>query len=223
MTTLTRIRLQRGSRDVLRTASNPVELHRRVMTGFAHVGGQAARASLGVLWRFELDAARRPTLTVQSEGEGDWSAIADVAESIESKSIDAMLAALQPEQELRFLLRANASRKIQSASTPGGERRNGTRVPLRSPDSALDWLVRHGEAAGFVVVDGPGAPAVDIRSEAPSRGRRGASVVTVEATRFEGLLAVRDPVALAAAVRAGVGPAKAYGCGLLSLAPGRTA
>lgn len=206
---------------MLRAISDPVELHRRIMAGFAHVDDSAARASLGVLWRSEINSAGQAALTVQSNDDGDWSVLAEMTATVECKRIDQVLAALQLGQTLRFLLRANASRKIQTASTAAGARRNGTRVPLRSPEQALAWLVRHGESAGFEIFGGPGAPAVDIRSEPPVRGRRAGNVVTVEATRFEGLLTVKDPQALAQAVRAGIGPGKAYGCGLLSLAPPR--
>lgn len=220
MTILTRIRLDHTSRDVMRMVSDPVELHRKVMTGFDQVSGASARDALGVLWRYEFDSARRPTLTVQSNGEGVWASFASWAKSIDSKDIDPMLAALQPGQTLRFLLRANATRKINTKTNVVGVRRNGQRVPLRSQEKALEWLIRHGEAAGYTLVDGPGAPAVDIRSEAPGRGRRGVSAVTIEATRYEGLFTVNDPEKLATTVRSGIGPAKAFGCGLLSLAPG---
>ena len=220
MTVLTRIRLHRASSDVMRSVSDPVDLHRKVMAGFGQVNGSSAREALGVLWRFEFDANQRPILTIQSNTGGDWSALDPFVESIDHKDIDPVLDALHAGQNLRFLLRANATRKINTKSGPDEVRRNGQRVPLRSPDKARDWLVRHGEVAGFGVVEGPGAPAVDIRSEAPNRGRRGSGVVTVEATRFEGLLTVTEPVKLAQAVRIGIGPAKAFGCGLLSLAPG---
>lgn len=51
--------------------------------------------------------------------------------------------------------------------------------------------------------------------------RRQAAKITVEAVRFDGHLVVTDPVAFAEAVTAGIGRAKAYGCGLLSLAAAR--
>lgn len=220
MTVLTRIRLDSASRDLMRAVSDPVELHRKVMAGFGQVSGASAREALGVLWRYEFNSARRPTLTVQSNGEGDWAPFDPWAESIDSKDIDPMLAAIHQGQTLRVLLRANATRKINTKTGADEVRRNGQRVPLRSPEQAQEWLVRHSEAAGFGMVEGRGAPAVDIRSEAPSRGGRGGRAVTIEATRFEGLLTVTDPARLANAVRTGVGPAKAFGCGLLSLAPG---
>ena len=43
--------------------------------------------------------------------------------------------------------------------------------------------------------------------------------MTIEAVRFEGTLIVNDPTVLVSAVRSGIGPGKAFGCGLLSLAP----
>jgi CRISPR system Cascade subunit CasE len=49
-------------------------------------------------------------------------------------------------------------------------------------------------------------------------GRRGAPVTLVTAT-FEGRLEVTDPAALRRALTQGIGRARAYGCGLLTLAP----
>ena len=45
------------------------------------------------------------------------------------------------------------------------------------------------------------------------------SRLTFEGVTFEGVLEVTDPERFAATVRSGIGPAKAYGYGLLSLAP----
>ncbi|MGK9462875.1 type I-E CRISPR-associated protein Cas6/Cse3/CasE [Streptomyces sp. G6] len=51
-----------------------------------------------------------------------------------------------------------------------------------------------------------------------SAGRRGKSVTVVTVT-FEGRLEVTDPAALRRTLTQGIGRARAYGCGLLTLAP----
>ena len=47
----------------------------------------------------------------------------------------------------------------------------------------------------------------------------GGPTITVSVATFEGVLIVTDPENLRSALTAGIGPAKAYGCGLLTLAP----
>jgi CRISPR-associated protein Cas6/Cse3/CasE subtype I-E len=44
--------------------------------------------------------------------------------------------------------------------------------------------------------------------------------LTLNIVQFDGYLQVIDPDKLLTALRQGIGPAKAFGCGLLSLAPG---
>ena len=50
-------------------------------------------------------------------------------------------------------------------------------------------------------------------------GGRAKRDLTLFGVRFDGVLAVTDPDALTGAVRQGIGPAKGFGFGLLSLAP----
>jgi CRISPR system Cascade subunit CasE len=51
------------------------------------------------------------------------------------------------------------------------------------------------------------------------RFRRQHATVTLTRATFEGQLVVADPHALRKTLTAGLGSAKAYGCGLLTLAP----
>jgi CRISPR system Cascade subunit CasE len=219
MTVLTRIRLDSASRGVTRELADPVAVHRRTMSAFKTVEGSPARETLGVLWRVDTDSSRRSMLLVQSNEPGDWNVLPDGwVGSVDTKNIDGVLDSLRSGQTLRFRLRANATRKINTKTGDDGVRRNGQRVPLRSTEKALEWLARHGQAAGFDLVEDIGAPSVDMRSESPASGPRTGGPVTVEAVRFEGLMVVKDAVRLAYATRTGIGPAKAFGCGLLSLA-----
>jgi len=220
MTTLTRLRLNPTVRTLARELADPVALHRRIMASYGQAKGPDARAKLGVLWRLDTDGTGQPVLLVQSHEPGDWRNLpAPWVAQVDSKEIDAALQALSPGQHLRFLLRANATRKINTKTGADGGRRNGQRVPLRSEESAIAWLQRHGTAAGFDVVEGAGGPAVTLRREPPNTGRRTSGAVVIEAVRFEGMLTTTSPDVLASTVRTGIGPAKAFGCGLLSLAP----
>jgi CRISPR-associated protein Cas6/Cse3/CasE subtype I-E len=73
--------------------------------------------------------------------------------------------------------------------------------------------VRHAGPAGFDFDD----VAVRVTAIAASSGRGGKSV-TVGRALFEGVLIVRDVDRFVRAIESGIGPAKAYGFGLLSIA-----
>ncbi|HOV61181.1 MAG TPA: type I-E CRISPR-associated protein Cas6/Cse3/CasE [Candidatus Hydrogenedentes bacterium] len=105
--------------------------------------------------------------------------------------------------------------------------RNGTRVPV--PREQLpDWLIRRGETGGFKVVPGPEALNIQVNyyyvnragfanangSEQPGR----ACIPQLFCARYEGLLEVTDPRAFYATIASGIGPARAFGCGLLTIA-----
>ncbi|MEU9609810.1 type I-E CRISPR-associated protein Cas6/Cse3/CasE [Streptomyces sp. NPDC048057] len=134
--------------------------------------------------------------------------------------------------------------KRREAAGPG-ERIRGFRHAHRTAATQLEWfLTRTGKwgfevpaartepAAPGLVTDaaavdqGQGRrpePAREVRITGRSRhsfakGGRGPHVVFHSAT-FEGRLKVVDPAAFATRLLRGIGPSKAYGCGLLTLAP----
>jgi CRISPR system Cascade subunit CasE len=107
-------------------------------------------------------------------------------------------------------------------------RRNGRRVELRTEAQQLEWLRRKGAAHGFEVLSVRASDAVpNIRvSEGPkSRGFRlnektgTKTPLTFASVFFEGVLRVTDPQAFRLALERGIGSAKAYGFGMLSIAP----
>ncbi len=116
-------------------------------------------------------------------------------------------------ERFRFRLLANPTRKIDTKSGPDGRRRNGRRVPLGN-DRLCEWLARHAEAAGvsidqestivqpgYVYVKKPNGPGQRLRS-----------------ARFDGILTVAVRARLQEKIVGGIGPGKAFGFGLLSLA-----
>ncbi|WP_207954461.1 type I-E CRISPR-associated protein Cas6/Cse3/CasE [Saccharopolyspora elongata] len=71
--------------------------------------------------------------------------------------------------------------------------------------------------------DRDAGPAREVRITARNRHsfskNRGKPPVVLHTATFEGHLRVTDPQLLTQHLLAGIGPAKAYGCGLLTLAP----
>lgn len=121
-----------------------------------------------------------------------------------------------------FRLLANVTRKIDTKTAADGTKRNGRRVPLRQPDQQLLWLQRKAADAGFTIPHNSlGVPDVVSVPQTRAHGRRRTGTITIETVRFDGRLTIDDPALFREALISGVGPAKAYGCGLLSLAPPR--
>jgi CRISPR system Cascade subunit CasE len=219
---LSRFLLNGASRDVQRCLSDSQALHGRVMDLFGPDG--RGRAGLSVLHRIELSEREGLVrLLVQADAVADpsrWPAgFLDPragADAAATTSLAPLLDAIVDGATFRFRLRANPTRRIDTKSGPDGKRRHGRRVPLRGEDARAAWLDRKLGDAGFRLL---GPDTLRQRPEGLAHGRRAASRTTHEAHVFDGVVVVTDAQRAHAALRAGLGPAKAYGFGLLSLAP----
>ncbi|MFI6575404.1 type I-E CRISPR-associated protein Cas6/Cse3/CasE [Nocardiopsis sp. NPDC050513] len=120
-----------------------------------------------------------------------------------------------------------------------GSRHRGFRIGHRTARHQLEWLLKRTAKAGFEIPDArterlpapgmplDGVPAPDLRvvgrqdlrfhKKTSDRGKR--PPVSIITATFEGRLRVTDPQLLRTALLNGMGPAKRYGCGLLTLAP----
>jgi len=190
-------------------AGNPYEHHRRIWRLFPgepselRHGREAERT--GFLFRLEENRPGCPgRVLIQSVRSPQP---ADGITLIATRTINP-----QPTggQRLAFLLTANPIKNIkdeQIAQKPA-KRRDTCRVPLIREQEQQDWLAR--KLAGAAEIE-----AVSVLPHQPiffRRGNRAGKLVTVT---FEGVLRVDDPLALVDRLRNGIGPAKAFGCGLL--------
>ena len=116
---------------------------------------------------------------------------------------------------------------------PDGKR-IGKRVEIRGEEERMAWLARRGadfdgfELVAARLVDGEVAPASPedrrfwgARADpgAALAGRKAGASLTFGTALFEGELKVTDETTFRHAWASGIGPGKAFGCGLLSLAP----
>jgi CRISPR system Cascade subunit CasE len=92
---------------------------------------------------------------------------------------------------------------------PKGERAQARRQAIETAGRA--WLARQASRCGFALL---GDPAVDgyLRRRIPRGGGPDAVLATLD---FEGLLSVGEPEKFLAALTAGIGRGKAFGCGLM--------
>lgn len=117
----------------------------------------------------------------------------------------------------RFSLLANPTRKLTVTKDDGNRKKNGRREPLRKREDLIEWLKKKSVQHGFEV---------DLQTlKTLPRPRQNFSVIkkkitgTHSAVEYSGTLAVTDPVSFKEAVAKGIGPAKAFGFGMLCLHP----
>jgi CRISPR system Cascade subunit CasE len=92
--------------------------------------------------------------------------------------------------------------------------RKGKRLALLQQNEQTAWIERQGERHGFFV------QSLVVRGhDLLNRSSAEKSPISVQRVCFEGFLEVRKTATFAQALVAGIGPAKAFGCGLLSVAP----
>jgi CRISPR system Cascade subunit CasE len=191
------------------------------------ISSEGAREHFGILHRLDLDRQQgRLVLYVQSREQPDWSGLpqgyllsGSGLENPAVKSVAAAYQGLKSGRVLAFRLKANPTRKIDTKTGSDGRRRHGRRVELVQEEDRLDWLRRKGNQGGFEVLS--------VRVAGPSKehGQHqhrepGSSPLILAGVIFEGLLRVTDAEQfLHQSLLRGIGPGKAYGLGLLSLAP----
>jgi len=129
-----------------------------------------------------------------------------------------------PGSRFRFLLKANPVRKVATVpkkcrERPDQPRRHGRRVAV-PPEAFGDWLVARSQAHGFRLVE----PLDEtLHTEAGyvyfNKSRDSSKGQRLRSVRYEGLLEVSNVENFHEALLSGIGPAKAFGFGLLSIAP----
>jgi CRISPR system Cascade subunit CasE len=114
----------------------------------------------------------------------------------------------------RFSLLANPTKKVRSDQA-GQLLKNSRRVPLSHREDLLDWLARKAKDAGFTFDPASTRTVPRPRQSFVKKGKAGLHSVT----EFIGLLHVTDHSLFQKAAIAGIGPAKAFGFGMLCLSP----
>ena len=211
---LSRLILNPYPRSVRRDLANLYDLHCTLMSAFP----ANLPAHERTLYRVDADPVTNvPTVLIQSHTAPDWATLQrrggyllpesrwppHVRANPAVKTLDFVLTR---GQALSFRLRINPTVK-----------RDGRRHGLYKEEDQQAWLARKGQRNGFGVVHATVIQEGNLLAWKPC-GNGSRRTLTFFAVRFEGLLRVSDPDVLWDAVRTGIGPAKSFGFGLLSLA-----
>jgi CRISPR system Cascade subunit CasE len=118
-----------------------------------------------------------------------------------------------------FQLCANPTKKIASKSD-GTVTKNGRRVPLGKREELVGWIKRKGEQGGFTVDEATLRTISRGREYFEKKDPKGQPLTGLHsAVEFEGVLTVTDPAKFHGTFTRGIGSAKAFGFGLLVIAP----
>jgi CRISPR system Cascade subunit CasE len=186
-------------------ARDPYELHRALWTLFP--GHERDQRSF--LFRVEQE---RRGMGSEVLLQGEWQP-EHAAPEIRLLATRSYQPRLRRGQALRFRLTGNPVKTIKDEKG----RRNAKdevkacRVPLVKEEQQLEWLHRKLHASARIEV----ASVLAIRPLYFRKGGRAGKIVTVT---FDGVLEVLGPEHLWRQLQDGVGPAKGFGCGLLSIA-----
>lgn len=220
---ISRLKLNPSTRKTREILINPYMLHQAVYRAFPDKpdGGPGR-----VLYRVDenkLDGAI--SLIVQSEKVPDWTKAEYLGECLLEKARCKPFAPpIMGGQRLYFRLRANPSVKKQAEG-----KKNGYRLGLLREEDQLRWLHKKAEESGFSLVACRAMPEGIVRDEIGKKAEA-SSISGVSddlqipvrlrhyAVRFEGVLKVINPDLFAATLRNGIGSAKGFGFGLLSIA-----
>jgi CRISPR system Cascade subunit CasE len=130
----------------------------------------------------------------------------------ETKDYDALLAKVEAGSSWRFRLRANASHSEKSKDNARGKIYAHVTV-----EQQRAWLVKKAPGCGFSLAE----DAFEVTASDTQQFRRGArqdKPIVLGVAVYEGTLAVTDAGLFRKALCSGIGRAKAYGCGLLTVA-----
>jgi CRISPR system Cascade subunit CasE len=213
--------------------TNPHLTHGAVLRALPR-GTSGGRA----LWRVDRDDPRRPVLVSLTTNRPDYSRLVEVAgypnsdAAVTTEPYQKLLDSLATGQAYFFRLTANPTYWTAPAPTgphdgPYSKPGRSQRRPHTTAEHQLRWLLDRAGKIGVTVPPGvngkPDLVLVESRFhqftksyEAHPNERR---TITLTTATYHGQLRVEDPVALRIALTLGVGGAKIFGCGLLTLAP----
>ncbi|MDT0300835.1 type I-E CRISPR-associated protein Cas6/Cse3/CasE [Streptomonospora wellingtoniae] len=209
---LTRIRPDLRRREARRDLASAVGMHHRLMSLFPD-DTDDARRSFGVLFRVE-DTETAPQILLQSTTAPQLERLPADYATTQIREITPLLQALAHGRRVHYRIAANPIRR--PGRTTRQEHGAPAVVPL-SGKAAEQWWLTQSEAAGIKVETLHARPLDAARGERAQDKRR----IRHARTLFEGTAHIDDADLLRQRTVEGIGRGKAYGCGLLSLAPAR--
>jgi len=207
---LSRIALDVGHPSVRQALNNCHDMHRNLMCAFPMPDNlDQARKDMGLLYKLVIRREEIHLLVMSTErpDEAILNRNGGRLEDNSPKDISALRGKFRSGMELRFELLAAPCKKV------GGDGKNSRRVFLKTEEERRDWLERQGLKYGFEIC----SVQEDAQREAVAGNKRDMAI-HYDAVRFSGTLRVTDPERFWQGYSQGIGPGKAYGLGMLTVA-----
>ncbi|MFC6081327.1 type I-E CRISPR-associated protein Cas6/Cse3/CasE [Sphaerisporangium aureirubrum] len=224
---LTRFRFNTARVGARRVLSSPHILHAAVMSSFAEIP-QPGEDGARVLWRVDRNSRAETYLYLVSPDKPDLTHLVEQAGwphtgGWQTFDYGGFLSRLATGDQWAFRLTANPVHTV---------RRNDDEPTKLTAHVGLhhqrDWLLKRQENAGFKVMEKPEerrlAPqdehelVIQDRRQLSFRKSRESKPVTLVTVTYDGRLQITDADAFRRTLISGLGKAKAYGCGLMTLA-----
>ncbi|MFY4659240.1 type I-E CRISPR-associated protein Cas6/Cse3/CasE [Scardovia wiggsiae] len=137
----------------------------------------------------------------------------------ETKMYDPLLNSVAIGQEWAFRLRANPVRQVLEDK---GRRHRpniiGHRIGHATINQQIQWLLRRSASYGFEVIGSNDNPECIVSQRRKEKFTHKNSTVTLVTAQFDGRLRILDAEKFVSALTHGIGRAKSFGCGLLTVA-----
>jgi CRISPR system Cascade subunit CasE len=219
---LTRFRINTARRGARKLLTSPQAMHAAVLAGFAQPEDHTHNGAR-TLWRLDQNADHHVVLYIVSPGQPDLTHLVEQAgwpttDTWQTRPYGTFLSTLDKGQTWAFRLTANPVRDGRKTNTAPDTQRFGA----VTVDQQTRWLTDRAERNGFTICqqdDGELNIIVHNRQTLTFTRNRGQRPVTLVTATYDGVLCIDDPVAFQHLLTNGVGHARAYGCGLLTLAP----
>lgn len=224
---LSRVPLSLTSLDAIAFVNSPYKVHAAVEKAFAPNAVREDERGR-ILWR--LDEApgsdREAWLYVVSPDKPNFTHICDQAASTASpswvtKGYDSVLERVSEGQLWQFRLKANPVRKV--LVDKGRRERAGVIGTLQGHVTEAQqraWLMDRAEAHGFRIArTEEGFERLVVSHRRREQFKRQGKVVTLSTAQYDGLLEVTDADTFRHTLGFGMGRARGFGCGLMTVAP----
>lgn len=209
---ITRVHINPHKRGARKLLGSPEAMHAAVLAGFAPTVDPGR-----VLWRIDDHRDGPPLLYVVSAVAPDLDHIEEQAgwpgqAAAETRDYEPLIRRLVRGQIWAFRLTANPVHR--------GRLADGTQKIMGhvTADQQLSWLLDRQERLGLGLTSDDGEPTTRVVGRRVLTFTRQSSRVTVSTVTYEGTGVVTDAESLRAVLTQGIGRAKAYGCGLMTLA-----
>lgn len=213
---------------------NPQRMHASILGGLSR-----QPVTERVLWRLDTPSPHRLDLLILTESRPSWEHLiesggwpgADEPQAL-VRSYDPLLQQLSTGREFTLKLRANpvsATRKPDAPSQAQQHRLDsqprprGVRVAHRTAGHQLTWFCDRAPQWGFTILGAENQPTAQVtergRLSFTKRDNDTSRQVTLQTATYHALVRIENPDATRRSLLCGVGAGKAYGLGLITLAP----